>query len=563
MDTPLLRFSDHEADCWTLRDAYEGCQIFGRSGSGKSSGSGQAIAKSFLRAGMGGIVMCAKEDEADWWERYASDCGRSDDIIRFNGSGRWRFNFLEYSMQRDDIPADVLASNMVSVLQTVIEVASRGSGLTTGSRGDVFWEKSAKTYLTMAVDTLYAATGRVRLSEIMELINTAPKSPEQMKEEGWQESSFFLEIWTEIFATDGGRNKLSDSDYKLLDQFWLNEFPNAPEKTRGGVLATLRADLNPLLRGQMHDIFSTHTNLVPEMTHDGAIILLDFPTETWDETGTMAQIIFKYLWMRSTRRRKKSDDTRPVFYWADECAQFLSGYDAQFQSVCRSAKVCSVLLTQNLPSFYARIGGDQPEHTVNELMGNLRTKIFHNNDDVNTNKWATDLIGKETVWRASYGRNSGWNEGFSDSWNEGSSDNENFGWNSSTSMSDNTGVNSGATRSSGYSTDGEGHGSSTISYGYNVGDSSGSSTTTSHGQSGSRSKGSSRGRSGTHSGGISGGKNYGVQEQRDYAVEPHEFGSQLLTGGDHNGCIVTGVVTLPGRLFKRNGKHWMQVAFQQ
>ncbi len=46
LDTPLLMFS--ERDIWTLRDAAEGVLITGGIGSGKSSGSGAAIFKSYL-----------------------------------------------------------------------------------------------------------------------------------------------------------------------------------------------------------------------------------------------------------------------------------------------------------------------------------------------------------------------------------------------------------------------------------------------------------------------------------------------------------------------------------
>jgi hypothetical protein len=62
---------------------------------------------------------------------------------------------------------------------------------------------------------------------------------------------------------------------------------------------------------------------------------------------------------------------------------------------------------------------------------------------------------------------------------------------------------------------------------------------------------------------LSGGSQEGMQEHRDYAVEPHEFSTDLLSGGVANGKIVSGVVVLPGRTFQRNGKHWMQIGFAQ
>lgn len=538
MEAPLLSLSPLPEDVWRLGDAFEGTAIFGRSGSGKTSGSGQALAKAFLRNGMGGIVLCAKPDEADNWERYAAETGRSASVIRFDGSGRYRFNFLEYEMQRDNIPPDVLATNLVSTLQSVVEVATRATGMGAGREGDAFWQKSSRMFLTMAVDLLYAATGRVRLAELVDLINSAPQSRAEMQDESWRQGSFFAQTMRDFYAT-GGAYPPPIEDVKRLDQFWRRTFPNMTEKTRSNVVTTLMTDLDPLLRGQMRKIFSTETNVVPELTHDGAVILLDFPLKQWNETGVLAQMIFKYLWMRATERREITPESRPVFMWADECQLFLSAYDMEFQSTARSSRACTVLLTQNLPSFYSRIGGEHAEHTVNAMMGNLRTKIFHNNDCTTTNQWATDLIGKETVWRASFNRNEGWSADHSSGWSEGQS------------SSRSTGISSGASKSYSATSSPDSRGSFSISYGSNIGDNMGGSTSREQGRSGGQSEGQS------------GGRSYGLQEQRDYAVEPHEFATQLLTGGKENGYAVTGVMVLPGRYFRRNGKHWMQIAFPQ
>ncbi|RVT80660.1 hypothetical protein DXV76_20950 [Rhodobacteraceae bacterium CCMM004] len=533
-DAPLVRFSPMPGDTWSLGDAFEGTMVFGRSGSGKTSGSGAAMARAFLRSGMGGIVLCAKNDEADNWRRYAAETGRSGSVIRVDGSGRYRFNFLEYEMQRDHLGADVLASNVVSTLQSVIEVATRAAGLEAGAQGDVFWQKSTRLLLMRAVDFLYATTGRVRLGEIIDFIESAPTSRAMMQDEQWRETSFFAQTFREFYATGGGAHPPAPQDVKRLDQFWRVSFPAMAEKTRSNILTTLQTDLEDLLRPKMRTIFSTDSNVVPELSHEGAVILLDFPLFDWNETGVLAQMIFKYLWMRATQRRKATDATRPVFLWADECQLFLSGYDMEFQSTARSSRTATVLMTQNLPSFYSRIGGKHPEHTVNAMMGNLRTKIFHNNDCPTTNKWAAELIGKTSVWRASFGQNSGWSSNYSDSFSQGQSSGENFGDNRGKHDSASFGHN--ATTFSGGRSEGE-------SYGHNYG----------------RNYNMSQ----TQGGGMSGGRNYGMQEQRDYAVEPHEFATDLATGGAANGGQVTGVVVLPGRTFERNGKHWMTIGFRQ
>lgn len=509
--------------------------VFGRSGSGKTSGSGAAMAKAFLRSGMGGLVMCAKPDEADTWERYAKETCRSESVIRIDGSGRYRFNFLEYEMQREDLKPDVRASNVVSTLQTVIEVATRAAGMEAAGRGDAFWPKAARVMLIRAVDFLYAATGRVRLGELVDFINSAPKSKEQVKDASWQNSSFFASVYSAAMR-DGLVNEPAQEDLQRLTRYWLHEFPTEPEKTRGNVLMTLRADLEDLQRPQLRQIFSTETNVIPELSHEGAVILLDFPVLEWNETGVLAQMIFKYLWMRATQRRKVTDRTRPVFLWADECQLFLSSYDMEFQSTARSSRTATVLMTQNLPSFYSRIGGSHPEHTVDAMMGNLRTKIFHQNDDRRTNEWAAELIGKTSVWRASFGNNSGWTEG------------TNHGQSYGTSYTDNRSdqQSSGTSSSISY---GQGGGSRGENKSHGISDSWG------YGQTSNYSEGRSQG--------VSGGRSEGMQEHRDYAVEPHEFATDLKTGGPSNGNIVSGVVVLPGRAFQRNGKHWMQVGFKQ
>src|SRR4051812_37651322 len=80
LDQPLLFLGD---EALTLRACCEGILITGSTGSGKTSGSGAAIAKSFLRNGFGGIVTCCKPDEPALWRRYARETGREHDLVFF------------------------------------------------------------------------------------------------------------------------------------------------------------------------------------------------------------------------------------------------------------------------------------------------------------------------------------------------------------------------------------------------------------------------------------------------------------------------------------------------
>jgi len=101
-DTALLRFSKNSKDDWLIDDAFKGTCIgtciFGSTGSGKSSGSGHALAKTFLQAGFGGLVLCAKPNEADTWRNYCKETGQENSLIVMNGKGGKRFNFLDYEL---------------------------------------------------------------------------------------------------------------------------------------------------------------------------------------------------------------------------------------------------------------------------------------------------------------------------------------------------------------------------------------------------------------------------------------------------------------------------------
>jgi len=85
---------------------------------------------------------------------------------------------------------------------------------------------------------------------------------------------------------------------------------------------------------------------------------------------------------------------RPVFLWADEAQNFLHEHDAEYQATARSSRICTVYISQNLPNYLANMGGERFQARVNSFLGTLGTKFFHANADVETNKYASELIGQ-------------------------------------------------------------------------------------------------------------------------------------------------------------------------
>lgn len=500
MDTPLLRLA--RGDAWSLRDAYEGVAIFGGIGSGKTSGSGRALAHAYLRAGFGGLVLCAKEEERALWERYARETGRSSELIVFDGSGRWRFNFLDYELRRGG-PGSGQTSNMVEVLLEAADIARRHNSQG-GSAENPFWRDAAREIVGRAIDALVTAHNRVSLPEIQRLIDTAPQNMEQLEDEAWRAESFCYQTVKRAFERP--QRPLPDYDREEIATYWGKRYPMKSPKSRADVVATLTSLTDEFARGFARELFSTTTTLVPEVTHQGAIILVDLPLREWGKVGRLAQQIIKYTWQQATLRRQVTARTRPVFLWADEAHLFVSEKDNDFQSTARSARACTVYLTQNLPGLYSQLGGTRPEHAADAMLGNFQTKIFHSNSDARTNQWAADLIGRDLQQRVTLNRG------------------------------ENRGSSVGGGRSGNWSSGSSGSGGSS-SYGGGWSDQQ------------------------NYSHGMSQGS--GLSETMDYELQPGYFAREMRSGGDRHRYQVDGIMFRAGRKWRYSGTNWLPCAFSQ
>jgi type IV secretory pathway TraG/TraD family ATPase VirD4 len=390
LETPLLQLSPH--DVWTVGDACQGTQIFGGTGSGKTSGSGQAIAKAFLRAGFGGLVLTAKPDERALWQRYAEATGRADALLLFAPGSPWRFNFLDYEARRPGRGGG-LTENLVTVFASVLEVAERRSGQASAD----YWQRAARQLLRNAVDLCLLATGGVSLLDLYRVIASAPRHPDEKNAAAWREASLCFR-----YLEQADRRELAEAsrhDFDLAARYWLEEFPHLAEKTRSVIVSSFTSMADGFLRGPVRELFCTSLTVLPEMTHEGAVIVLDLSLKEFGEVGVLAQVIFKLLWQQAVERRNVAAHPRPVFLWADEAHFFVHPYDSLFQTTARSARACTVYLTQNLPNYFHALGGDRGRDQVHALLGNLQTKLFHANNDPETNRWAAELFGQTWQYR--------------------------------------------------------------------------------------------------------------------------------------------------------------------
>ena len=388
---PIIFFSEHDA--WTIGDACEGTQIFGGTGSGKTSGSGATIARSFLSAGFGGLVLTVKKDEREHWERLCYQAGCSDALLVVYPQSGFKFNFLDYELNRSGLGAG-MTENLVNLFYTVMEVADKGKG---GGGSDAYWDRTLKQLLRNAIDLITIARGSISVVDIYDLIQSAPYSQEEVRDRRWQTSSFCFELIME--AERKSKTRSRELDLEVTSRYWLSEFSSLAERTRSIIVSSFTSMADCFLRGTLRDMFCTETNFVPELAQQGAIILLDLPVKEYGEIGLYAQVLFKQIFQQSIERRVISESPRPVFLYVDEAQYLFSEYDKLFQTTARSSRACTVYLTQNLPNYITALSGSDSRSRVDAFMGNLQTKIFHSNGDTVTNEWAANMISKTKQFR--------------------------------------------------------------------------------------------------------------------------------------------------------------------
>ena len=393
LDTPMLRQSP--TDTLTIRDLVSGVHITGGNGSGKTSASGAHLARAFLKAGFGGLVLCAKHDEQATWERYAHETGRSGHLIVVAEDAPWRFNFLQYELARNASLTNRI-ENVVSLLVNVMAQSGQK-----GDSSSEYWYGQAERLLGSALGILAAAQPRFTFADLNRFIFQAPTDRAVIAGETWGDHPFAktLEAARAVYAAEGKQD-----DYEQLESYWLNNFLGMPEGTRGSIITTLDKMLNKLTTGTVRQLFNTDSNFFPEDSFEGAVIVLALPAAE-NSAYAFAQVLFKMAWQQAALRRMKTIDpetSRPLFLFADEAHLMVSPFDTTFQSLIRAGKVSTVYMTQNLNAYYQRLPGNAKE-TAHALLAYFQNQWFHANNDPETNSYTVKLFGmaeREMVTRS-------------------------------------------------------------------------------------------------------------------------------------------------------------------
>ena len=353
------------------------------------------------------------------WQEYCQLSGREQDLLIIEPGGSQYFNFLDYETSQAD-GKEALTDNVVELLKTVIRAGQEQTG---GKSDDPFWEQSLDMLIFYVIDLCKLAYGQVTVARMFEIVQTIPQSLQIMqadntegKTKAFQQAfetarqyvTSQIDEWLKNLTPEEQAAFTDEAAYeaaildalpdarllKDLDQFFFDRLINLANKTRSIIEFSFAAFLFRLLRDPVYSLFCRYSStLTPEDSLKGKIILINLPVKLFHKVGRDVQVLFKYIWQRAMEKRNIRQNGRPVFLWADEAQHFIHEKDAEFQATARSSRVATVYLSQNLPNYYACMGGQKSEYRVKSFLGTLGTKIFHANADIETNKYASELIG--------------------------------------------------------------------------------------------------------------------------------------------------------------------------
>lgn len=362
---------------WVIpeRGMFANLYCLGGIGSGKTSSVAkplleQALFKFPKRADrkVGVFLLDAKGNNADYVLERAKAAGRADDVVILRPGGRWSYNPLA-----EGTPT-ALANKLVAALEAM-----------TAQESNSYYKKMQREFAENGFQILADVLGARRFS-MMDMYN------------------FICDPKVQAKLIDAAKPKNSIS-YRWFRNQWANEDPHEQMMLTKG----FRADLSSFVRDEIAPTFAVADANFPgwlSLLDDGKIVVFSM---SLDEYGDFARAMGIFVLMdfqntmlaRTTPRFQASGHNRErlVLCFLDEAWAYINPKLAEFTSVSREARCCTVALHQSL--------GQIPEQYRQVMLGNFRTPIIMSVNDLLSLDTFSKLFGTHKVLRESRSESSG------------------------------------------------------------------------------------------------------------------------------------------------------------
>ncbi len=316
------------------------------------------------------FALDAKGNMAEWIWEVARLAGREEDVIILKPGGDFSYNPLSYGSPT------AVAQKLVAALETMTKQEKDSNS---------YYQKMQREFCENAMQVLVdvLGTGKVSMMDLYDFIC----DPGAQKK-----------IVTAAAAT-------RSVSYRWFQRQWAREDPKEQMMLTKG----FRADLSQFVRDEIAPTFASSAPNFPgweSLLDEGKIVVFSM---SLDEYGPFARALGIFVLMdfqsvmlaRTTPRfRAEGHNTeRLVLACLDEAWAYMNPRIADFTSVSREARCCTLALHQSL--------GQVPEGYRQVVLGNFRTPIILSINDLLSLNTFEQLFGTHKVMRRSVSESSG------------------------------------------------------------------------------------------------------------------------------------------------------------
>jgi len=335
LDDVLMRWSAR--DPWTVRHACQNTLIFGKTGSGKSSGSGDAILRSLVRyRNSGGLILASKPEDKAYVQRVFREERTLDDLFILEPGGKYRFNMLDHERRKG---AD--ARDLTQACMTCKETLGRteGGGGGGGDDNAAYFAAQERRMIHNSIEILLRATGQIDPWALQVFITGAAMSLEELGDEHWK-GAFHNAMLQE--AKKNASTDIEKHDVMLAEHYWTSEIPRLNERTRTSIETGALGVLHAMNSGLARDLLATSTNVSPDTLELRKWLMVNMPIVPGDVTAAVINTAVKYSVQRHILKRQAAAGDALLCIFSDEFQKLANSFDGMFLAECRSHLGCLV-----------------------------------------------------------------------------------------------------------------------------------------------------------------------------------------------------------------------------
>jgi hypothetical protein len=392
-DVPIFSYS--RSDHARAGLFFRGAIILGDPDSGKSSTSRKQLVCAALRGGFGAFCCTTKPEDTADYVAYARECGRGDDVQVFGPDSGLSFDPIAHEWSRTTGRGAQDVETIVDYFDTLLSLGKNYSG-----GGDQrFFELASQQITRVATHVIKLAGAPLSIPNISRVISSFPNSLEEGRSEEWQKRSYTFQLLEAIEKREESLTKDEWEDLKSVTDFIFFRWATLDERPRSSIAMTFSGMSDRFLYNPTKKLFASGTcSFTPwQVTHEGKIIILDFPVNEMGKEGarliqSMIKLTFQRDWLRHPYTPGCCNGALLV---QDEFQLLITKFENHFAQTCRASGIACVYITQNILNLAEELGESQPGSKTRAFLGNIGTKIAHRCTCSDTTKYLSNLIGQE------------------------------------------------------------------------------------------------------------------------------------------------------------------------